>query len=104
MRRMCNKNMRKSNLKLIVLIVALAIAVMAGFGTAAYAASGSNPGIQLQDDRGIFDPFTLNTILISVTGSGSDAVVSSVVTRPPIRIPIRPALRSYFRPPLVQIP
>ena len=102
MSKMCIKNIRKINSKLIILIVALAIAVMAGFGTAAYAASGSSTDIQLQDDRGVFDPFTLNTILISVTESGSNAAVSSIVTRPPIRIPIRPALRSYFRPPLVQ--
>ena len=102
MSKMCIKNIRKINSKLIILIVALAIAVMAGFGTAAYAASDSSTDIQLQDDRGVFDPFTLNTVFISVTAGGSNAAVSSVVTRPPIRIPIRPALRSYFRPPLVQ--
>jgi len=89
-------------MKLVIFVVALAVAVMAGFGTAAYAASDSSTDIQLQDDRGVFDPFTLNTVFISVTASGSNAAVSSIVTRPPIRIPIRPALRSYFRPPLVQ--
>lgn len=101
MRKVCkNKNV---NSRLIILIVALAIAVMAGFGTAAYAA-GSDAGMLLQDDRGIFDPFTMSTVFISVSESDADASVSSIVTRPPIRIPVRPALRSYFRPPLVQVP
>lgn len=98
------KNVGKINLKLIVLIMTIAIAAMAGFSTVVYAASNSGAGTQLQDDRGIFDPFTLSTIYISVAESDSGAVVESVVLRPPIRIPVRPALRSYFRPPLVQIP
>jgi hypothetical protein len=83
--------------KIVVLLVALLLTAL-GVSKVVYAQSND----MLQDDRGIFDPFTLNTIVISVTEVNSDAVVQSVVTRPPIRIPVRPALRSYFRPPLVQ--
>ncbi len=85
--------------KLAILLIALALTALMGVSKVAYAQSNN----ALQDERGIFDPFTLNTIIISVTETSPDAVVSSVVTRPPIRIPVRPALRSYFRPPLVQL-
>jgi len=89
----------KISFKLEIVIVALALAVITGFGTVAYAASGNNPSTQLEDERGIFNPFTLNVIQVS-SNSGSAAVISSVV-RPEIRIPVRPVLRSFFRPPLV---
>lgn len=92
---------QKGEFKLKMLIVVLAFAVITVFGTVVYAASGDT-SIQLQDDRGIFDPFALNTIMVSSVSS-SDAVVASVVSRPPIRIPIRPVLRSFFRPPLVSV-
>ena len=87
----------KIRLKLGIVIVALTLAVIAGFGTVAYAASGDST--QLDDENGVFNPFTLNVIEVS-SNSGSTAVVSSVA-RPAIRIPVRPVLRSCFRPPLV---
>ncbi len=83
--------------KIAILLVALVLTAL-GVSKVVYAQSDD----MLQDERGIFDPFTLNTIVISVTEADLDAA-PSVATRPPIRIPIRPALRSYFRPPLVQL-
>ena len=87
----------KIRFKLGIVVVVLALSVMAGFGTLAYAASGNTA--QLEDEMGVFNPFTLNVIQVS-SDSGSTAVVSSVA-RPPIRIPVRPVLRSFFKPPLV---
>lgn len=87
----------KVRFKIGVVVVVLALVVIAGFGTAAYAASGS--AAQLDDDKGIFNPFTLNVIQTS-SDNGSTATVASVA-RPPIRIPVRPVLRSFFRPPMV---
>jgi hypothetical protein len=84
-----------------ITIVTLALVAMTGLGTVAYAASGGNPSTQLEDERGIFNPFTLNVIKVS-SDSGSTAVISSVA-RPEIRIPVRPVLRSFFRPPLVTV-
>jgi hypothetical protein len=89
--------MRKRNYcKPAILLMVLTLAILAGINTVVYA-QGSNA--QLQDERGIFNPFTLNVINVS-SDNGSVAVVSSVV-RPAIRIPIRPVVRSFFRPPLV---
>jgi hypothetical protein len=88
---------RKGKLKLGIVIVVLAVTVMAGFGSVVYAASGN--AAQLEDERGIFNPFTLSVTQVS-SGSGSTAVLESVA-RPAIRIPVRPVLRSFFRPPLV---
>jgi hypothetical protein len=88
---MDNKSMeRKGKLKLGIVIVVLAVIVMAGFGSVAYAASGSTS--QLEDERGIFNPFTLRVFQVPSDES---------VARPAIRIPVRPVLRSFFRPPLV---
>src|SRR4030042_852263 len=89
--------MRKRNYcKPAILLIVLALTILAGVSTVAYAQSNNT---QLQDERGIFNPFTLNFIL--VTQSNPNPVILSEDVRPPIRIPVRPALRSYFRPPLV---
>lgn len=103
--KICMKN-EKGNLgikfKLTIILLILALTALAGYGTVAYAASGTNLNARLQDDRGIFDPFTYGTIFVMAeNGSNASAVISSVVLRPPIRITKRPVLRSYFRPPLV---
>lgn len=87
----------KIRLKLGIVVVVLVLAVVAGFGTFAYAASGNTS--QVEDEKGVFNPFTLSVMQVS-SGSGSTVVVESVA-RPPIRIPVRPVLRSFFRPPLV---
>lgn len=81
--------------KLAIVLIALALTALIGISKVAYAQSNNT----VEDERGIFDPFTLNTIMISVTESNPN----SKITRPPMRIPVRPCLRSYFRPPLVQL-
>ena len=91
--------MSKNYCKLTILLVALALTVLAGISTVAYAQSNST---QLQDERGIFDPFTLNVVMVSADNS-TGAVLATAITRPSIRIPVRPVLRSYFRPPLVSL-
>ena len=91
----------RCNCKLIMLMT-LMLLVMAGYSTVVYAASGANQNTQLQDERGIFDPFTLNTFIV-VRESNVNVTLASEDGRPPIRIPTRPALRSYFRPSLVPL-
>ena len=82
-----------------ILLMAFALIFLAGVSTVAYAQSNST---QLEDGRGIFNPFTLNTIIV-VRESNANVVIAGEGERPPIRIPVRPALRSYFRPPLVPL-
>ena len=92
---MCKRNYCKPA----ILLMGLALTILAGVSTVAYAQSNST---QLQDERGIFDPFTLNTI-IAVRESNANVIIAGEDERLPIRIPVRPALRSYFRPPLVPL-
>lgn len=84
---------------------ALVLAVLAGLGTAGYAAASSSSSQALQPDQmSIFDPFMLSSTLVTAAASsGSGSVHSGSILlsdRPAIRIPSRPVLRSPFRPPL----
>jgi hypothetical protein len=81
-----------------IVLVVLALTILAGVNAIVYAQSSN---AQLQDERGIFNPFTLNVVEVS-SDNGSVAVASSVV-RPAIRIPTRPVLRSFFRPPMITL-
>jgi hypothetical protein len=80
----------KTGLKLGIVIVVLAVIVMAGFGSVGHAASGNTA--ELEDQKVIFNPFTLGVI---------QAPSDNDKERPTIRIPYRATLRSFFRPPLV---
>jgi len=102
----------KLNLKSKVLLGALALAVIAGFGTGVYAALATSADKSLSGQTGIFDPFTLQSTHLSVTQSVSRSerdsdmvpvILLGEITNVPdeIRIPFRPALRTPFRPPLV---
>ena len=53
----------------------------------------------LTGQMSFFDPFTLRTIEPVAENISEMPISGSVVTLPPIRIPIRPAMRSPFRPP-----
>ena len=100
---MKNKKTRL-NLKAEILLGALALAVLAGLGTVAFAAAGPNPVVPLSGQTGqlsIFDPFSLTRLYLDVPASGPGTVTLEV---PPIRIPYRPAIRSPFRPPWVPGP
>lgn len=91
-----------------ILLGALALAVIAGLGAAADAASSSTTNEALLGELRLFNPFTLQSTSISAVDSESGteadlglAVLLGTMSRPPIRIPYRPPLRSPFRPPLI---
>ena len=92
---MCKRNYCKPA----ILLAVFTLSILAGVSTVAYAQSNDT---QLQDERGIFNPFTLNTIIV-VRESNSNVVIAGENERPEIRIPVRPSLRSFFRPPLVPL-
>ena len=82
----------KKRFRIIFAAVVLTLVVLACYSTASYAASGTN---SLQNSSGsILDPFNLNTILTSTDDS-------TTAVRPPVRITVRPVMRSYYRPPMV---
>ena len=85
-------NRKKNKRIMLVVIGLLTLIFVTGYSSVIYAASGTNSKAQI-NDRGILDPFSLSTIVLT-----SD---DETVSRPPIRITTRPVLRSYFRPPLV---
>lgn len=98
----------KLSIKSKILLGAMALAVIVGLSTAAYAASGNtdNKNLSLSGQMIVFDPFTLKSTRVSVTLSESDPGLDMLLTkilsvRPQIRIPFRPAVRSAFRPPLI---
>lgn len=86
-------NWKKNKKYLYVILILSVLVVIAGYSSVVYAASGTGSTTQIQNDRGIFDPFSLSIVLLT----SEDGTVS----RPPIRITTRPPLRSYFRPPFV---
>lgn len=108
-----NKN-NKFGLKSKLLLGALALAVIAGLGTAVQAAredaDSETDLLLLYRQTALFNPFTLDTRTLStsedVTGSVSGTGILSASTgegghsrrRPAIRIPFRPVLRSPFQP------
>lgn len=101
------------SLKSKVLLGALALTVIVGLGSAAYAASDNTDNKTnelLLKQMGIFNPFTLKSTRVPVTRSeskneidpGLDILLTEMkYVSPAIRIPYRPALRSPFRPPLI---
>lgn len=94
-----------------ILLGASVLAVLAGLGTAGYAATSRRNFRTLRSDQiRIFDPFTLSgTTVTAGEISDSDSVYSgrnisgklesSRFHSHLIRIPFRPVLRSPFRPP-----
>jgi hypothetical protein len=100
---MSNKNNKVRFLRGIVLGI-IALAVLAGLGTAGYAATSGSSSQTLEPDQiSIFDPFLLSSTIVSVKESSvSSSVYSGSIKLsdlPVIQIPSRPALRSPFRPP-----
>ncbi len=85
---------KRKKVKLILIMALFTLMVLACYSTVSYAASGTSTG---QDNNGsILDPFSLNIMIMTSTDNGSGAVE----VRPPVRISVRPSVRSYFRPPL----
>ena len=99
---MSSKRSRLST-KCTVLLAVVAVAILTGLGATAYAQDGNTTSKILPSERtGLFDPFTLSVIVPAESGSGSPGSGSAVplTVRPSIRIPVRPAFRTSFRPPL----
>jgi len=99
-----NKSKFSFKSKILLLLGALVLAVMVGFGAAPHAASektDNKADEMLSSQTSFFDPFALNTITPVMEGSSSTGVLTDPETRPPIHIPLRPATRGSFRPPLV---
>ena len=81
-----------------ILLGALVLVVVVYISTVSYTVLGSDSDKPVTRQRDIFDPITLRTIG-PIAGSITEMPLSgSVVTLPPIRIPVRPATRSPFRP------
>jgi len=101
---MINKNSRECFLRGILLGI-IVLAVLAGLGTAGYAATSGSKSQTLEPDQiSIFDPFLLSSTIVSVKESSVSSYVYSGSIKlsdlPVIQIPSRPVLRSPFRPPL----
>lgn len=102
-------NVSKKNIKVRILrgilLGIIALAVLAGLGTAGYAATSGSKSQTLEPDQiSIFDPFLLSSKIVSVEESGVSTYVYTggikLSDLPLIQIPSRPALRSPFRPSL----
>lgn len=127
MSEMYMRNMKsKLSFRCEILLGALVLAVLAGLGTAEYAAASGSKSQALPPDKiSIFDPFTLSCTIVTageISGSGSvnsgrfgndrDSIkhlwrnvfgklTSARFHSHLIRIPFRPVLRSPFRPPFM---
>lgn len=117
--RRSNKMSKPSN-KYTVLLGIMMLAVLAGLATAAYTTGGNRSEKILPPEKGVFNPFTLKTIIVADNGLNLDAIGSVLPARtlvsrpllqgppesnsrrgqgPPIIIPPRPDVRTPFRPP-----
>ena len=85
-------------LKAKIFLGALFLLVVVYISAVSYTVLGSDSDQPVTGQRDIFDPVTLRTIG-PVTGNISETALSgTIVTLPSIQIPIRPAMRSPFRP------
>ena len=97
------ENRNKPNLKLRFLVGLSILAVIAGFSGLVLTASAQNSNAA-NDETGLnfLDPFELIMINVGSTSTAynlqSINLSRSCVTRPPIRIPFKPELRSKFSP------
>ena len=81
-----------------ILLGALVLVVVVYISTVSYTVLGSDSDKPVIGQMDIFDPVTLRTIG-PVTGNVSEMPLpGSIMTLPSIRIPLRPAMRSPFRP------
>lgn len=97
---------KKSKLCLYSKIVlgTLALVVIVGLSSAAYAASDNTDNNTTSSQMGLFNPFTLMTITPVTESSPGTVISSSAIMQPPILIPFRSPPRSPFRPPWVPGP
>ncbi len=77
-----------------ILLIALVLLVVAYISAISYTVMGSDFDKQVTGQTDFYDPVTLRTIE-PVAENISDMPMK---TLPPIRIPVRPTMRSPFRP------
>lgn len=81
-----------------ILFGALVLVIVVYISTVSYTVLGSDSDKRITGQMDIFDPITLRTVE-PVAGSISEMPLpGSAMTLPSIRIPVRPAIRSPFRP------
>jgi hypothetical protein len=82
-----------------IFLGALVLLIVVYISTISYAVSNDDSDELLTGRMSFFDPFTLRTVTPVAEHMSEMPISGSVITLPPIRIPIRPAIRSPFRPP-----
>ena len=76
-----------------VIVILLIFGVIAGVIGSSALAAPKNSDKSSKADLTLLDPFTLRTVMVSGAG-----VSDVMLTRQAIRVPLRPASRSAFRP------
>jgi hypothetical protein len=88
----------KLSFKAKIFFGALVLVIVVYISTVSYTVLGSDSDKRVTGQMDIFDPITLRTVE-PVAGSISEmSLTESAMTLPSIRIPVRPAIRSPFRP------
>lgn len=82
-----------------IFLGALVLLIVVYISTISYAVLDDDSDEPLTGQMCFFNPFTLRTIEPVADNTSGLPVSGSVITLPPIRIPLRPAIRSPFRPP-----
>lgn len=85
-------------LKTKIFLGALVLLVVVYISSVSYAVLDDDSDEPFTRQMSFFDPFTLRTIGLVTDNTSGLPVSGGVITLPPIRIPVRPAMRSPFRP------
>ena len=94
----------KFNPEFKIMLEVLALMVVVALCIAEHAATDNSDNTEnnaISSQEGLFDPFTLSTIVPVMESSSGTVILGNPTTRPAIRIPLRPPVRSQFRPPWV---
>jgi len=81
-----------------IFLGALGLLIVVYISAISYAVLNDDSDELLTGQMSFFDPFTLRTIGPVAENISEMPISGSAITLPPIRIPIRPAMRSPFRP------
>ena len=95
---------RKFNPEFKIMLEVLALMVVVALCIAEHAATDNSDNTDnnaILSQEGLFDPFTLSTIMPARESSSGTVILGNPTTWPAIRIPFRPPVRNPFRPPLV---
>jgi len=94
----------KLNPEFKIMLEVLALMVVVALCIAEHAATDNSDNTDnnaISSQEGLFDPFTLSTIVRVMETSSGTVILGSPTTRPAIWIPFRPPVRRPFRPPWV---